>query len=452
MKAKLITQCVVLSLVSLVLTACKEDVNVSDVDTDDIVLDAGVAAPVAYSTVYGTKLYEIKDNGYYVYPQPDGTVVVALRARKHIPVQVFINNAPQLWGITEQDLANIDYSQLPPLQLVDSIDLSDFFIREITRDMTHIPIINPYFEAYICSPSNFKGDLTFSNVFVITSALAQNHRPSNYMGSNVYTKSLNPVYQYYREGQNAEDYVKHYLDSVIITNQEANFESFFATPPGELPQYLQYDFTFRLTDVSQLKLNEEMLLDAWFHLPINSKGLVDKDPYGLIIDYYDTLEVNGRDFYDEEIDSLIAKHTDFLTLYIDGKNATPLEIGGSAYYLDGKKRALQYSNGVVRRDSLKFPGAIVDADGRVVMDRVEDFPTQIIHFGNEAEVKFPYDTIGTRLTDDRRILRDMRYIVVRLHATGTKDGDAVHIYDTDYIRLKVSARAHAHAWLNQITD
>ena len=55
MKPKLSLYFLLLTAVGLSFNACKEKVNLSDVDTDNIVLEAGVAAPVAYTTVYATK-------------------------------------------------------------------------------------------------------------------------------------------------------------------------------------------------------------------------------------------------------------------------------------------------------------------------------------------------------------------------------------------------------------
>ena len=145
MKPKLSLYFLLLTAVGLSFNACKEKVNLSDVDTDNIVLEAGVAAPVAYTTVYATKLYEIKDNDYYLYNQEDGTVVFARRARKRVPMHAF-------------DIAGVT------LSLVDSINMSDFFDTNIIKD-SHFPIINPFFQVFFRTNQHAEIDAVFSGMF-----------------------------------------------------------------------------------------------------------------------------------------------------------------------------------------------------------------------------------------------------------------------------------------------
>lgn len=424
MKPKLSLYFLLLTAVGLSFNACKEKVNLSDVDTDNIVLEAGVAAPVAYTTVYATKLYEIKDNDYYLYNQEDGTVVFARRARKRVPMHAF-------------DIAGVT------LSLVDSINMSDFFDTNIIKD-SHFPIINPFFQVFFRTNQHAEIDAVFSDLQVITNL--NRFVPSNYMGDNKVNMHVSTVFQRYRTGVDSADYVNHYLDSLVLQNKEGNFENFFDLPLGEMPQYLQYDFTLKRVDCQP---DDTVYVDAWFHMPINAKGLAQEDKWGWILNYYDTLEVDGSDFYDEEIDSLIRKHADFLTIYIDGTNGTPFNITGTCYYLDANKRPLGsgYPGVGHREDYITMPGGRVDADGRVILSQLKPFETQTIELGKANEILA--DTTQTRLTMERHLVRDMRYIVVNARATAPTNGARVHLVNTDFIKLKVSAKAHAHA---QITD
>ncbi len=453
MKLKSFFLSLVLAVALLGMNGCKEDVNLSKIDGEDVFLELGVAAPIAHSTAYARKLYEINDNGYYVYQNADGVMTIALRARKRIPFTGFLASLPPIEP-NAYDPSQINVNDLATLQLADSVKLKDVFGREIGKN-SHLPVLNSFFRVYFATKSNMSFDMTFHDIYGINKDFnngAEARIATNIVGTEVIRHTSLPRYINYRSGRDSADYIQHYLDSLTVTDERANFSQMFNRPLGELPQYLEYKFQVKPTAVPQ-NLDDTMFVDAWFHMPVDTKGRDDGDPYGFILNYTDTLDVDSEDFYDEEIDSLLAKHADYITIYIDGKNSTPFNVEATATYLDANKMPIRYKDNTRREDKFSMQGAPINGDGRVIESLVRNFETQTIVFGDPKDIdKSLYQgssnyasRLDTKLDQDRDLLRKMKYIVVNVKGTGTTAGDPVQLHFTDFIYLKLSAKVHAHA-------
>ena len=135
---------------------------------------------------------------------------------------------------------------------------------------------------------------------------------TNIIGSNVINHTTVPMYISTRHGRDSADYIQHYLDSMKVTDERANFSVMFNRSAGELPEYLEYQFRVKANSVPQ-SANDTMFVDAWYHMPVDTKSTADGDPYGLLLNYSDTLDVDSKDFYDEDIDSRLDSLADNLS-------------------------------------------------------------------------------------------------------------------------------------------